>query len=49
MPEILEEHFGRAKSGPMLAPANSQAFSILLAMLAAQLEKLPVWARGLRL
>jgi hypothetical protein len=25
MPEILEERFGRAKSGLMLAPANTQA------------------------
>jgi hypothetical protein len=26
MPEILEERFGRAKSGLMLAPANAQAW-----------------------
>jgi hypothetical protein len=25
LPEILEERFGRAKSGLMLAPANTQA------------------------
>jgi hypothetical protein len=29
MPEILEEHFGRAKSGLMLAPANAQALKNL--------------------
>jgi hypothetical protein len=27
MPEILEERFGRAKSGLTLAPANTQAFA----------------------
>jgi hypothetical protein len=29
MPETLEERFGRAKSGLMLAPANTQAFPAL--------------------
>jgi hypothetical protein len=28
MPEILEERFGRAKSGLMLAPAKTQALLI---------------------
>jgi hypothetical protein len=32
MPETLEERFGRAKSGLMLAPANTQAAEGLLAM-----------------
>jgi hypothetical protein len=27
MPEILEERFGRAKSGLMLAPANTPALA----------------------
>jgi hypothetical protein len=27
MPETLEERFGRAKSGPMLAPVKTQAFA----------------------
>jgi hypothetical protein len=49
MPETLEERFGRAKSGLMLAPVNTQAYFAVLAMLAAQLEKRPEWARGLRL
>jgi hypothetical protein len=32
MPETLEERFGRAKSGLMLAPAKTQAFASLLTM-----------------
>jgi hypothetical protein len=31
MPEILEERFGRAKSGLMLAPVKTQAFASLSA------------------
>jgi hypothetical protein len=34
MPEILEERFARAKSGLMLAPANTQAVSRLSTVVA---------------
>jgi hypothetical protein len=34
MPEILEERFGRAKSGLILAPANTQAISTFLTVFA---------------
>jgi hypothetical protein len=40
MPEILEERFGRAKSGLMLAPANTQAFASLLNLIVTYLENL---------
>jgi hypothetical protein len=40
MPETLEERFGRAKSGPMLAPANTQAFASLLNLVVTYLENL---------
>jgi hypothetical protein len=30
MPEILEKRFARAKSGLMLAPANTQAVAVLI-------------------
>jgi hypothetical protein len=41
MPEILEERFGRAKSGLMLAPASAQALKAIFPQVITDLEMLP--------
>jgi hypothetical protein len=42
MPEILEERFGRAKSGLMLTPAKTQALAVSETVIVPRFRRLPI-------